>query len=241
MSSRARLALATIAVQLAWIVALRRSGLEPRDAPVLRGVLLYGPALLVAGVGVGVGLRRGLFTPAELGLRRPAWAVRRHWIWFVLALLAMFVAAALVDAVAPLATLASRGMPFEDIMEHVRRHEYRYTYGRLEPPPAAWNIAVEFIKGVVLAPLAEEVPYRALFIPVALSRLSRGNVAIASGLVFLLVHWLAYGAQPHPAYFLSGWVFAWAFMFAGLPGALMVHGGENFGVLVLGTFAAFAL
>ena len=99
--------------------------------------------------------RRTCSAPAELGLRRPAWAVRRHWIWFVLALLAMFVAAALVDAVAPLATLASRGMPFEDIMEHVRRHEYRYTYGRLEPPPAAWNIAVEFIKGVVLAPLAD--------------------------------------------------------------------------------------
>lgn len=68
-------------------------------------------------------------------------------------------------------------------------------------------------------------------------RQARGNAAIASGVVFFLVHWLAYGAQPHPAYFLSGWVFAWAFMFAGLPGALMVHGGENFGVLVLGTFA----
>ena len=52
---------------------------------------------------------------------------------------------------------------------------------------------------------------------------------------------MSFTEPPNPVYFLSGWVFAWAFLFSGLPGALMVHGGENVGVLVLGMFAAFAL
>lgn len=231
--------LATIAAHVAWIVALRRSGLEPRDAPVWRGVMVYGPALVINTVSLIVALRYKLFTPAELGLRRPAWAMRHGRAWFALVLFAVFIAAALVDFITPLATMTASGMAYEEIVEHVRQHEYRYTYGRLAPPPAAWNIAVEFIKAVVVAPLDEELPYRALFVPVALSKLSRSHTALASGAIFFLVHWLAYGAQAHPVYFLSGWLFAWAFMWAGLPAALAAHGGENFGSSMLGTLSAF--
>lgn len=101
-------------------------------------------------------------------------------------------------------------------------------------------MGVAFVKGVILPPIVEEVPYRALFLAVVLSRLSRHGAALASGAVFFIVHWLAYGAQPHPAFFLSGWVYAWAFMWLGLPGALVAHAGEDFGVYLLGTLAGLS-
>lgn len=240
MSRRASILLATIAADVACIVAFRFSGLEPLDAPVLRGVLVYGPPLLIASVALAVALRGRHFTCAELGLRVPEWALRRGWIGYCLLLLGVFVVAALVDIGAPLSSLNASGMTFEEIVAHLRRYEYRYMYGRLEPPLMAWDIGVVLVKNVLLPPLVEEVPYRALFIPVARARLSRHHAALASGAVFFLLHWLAYGAQPHPAYFLSGWAFAWAFMLLGLPGAIVAHAGEDFGVFLLATFAGLA-
>lgn len=240
MSRRAWLVLVTIAASATWVFTLRHSGLEPLDAPVLRGVLLYVPTLTIAVTGLVVALRTGLFTPVELGLGRPEWAAQRGRAIVVLLLLAVFLAGALVDTAGPIGAMVANGMSHDEIVAHLRRYEYRYTYGQLEPPLAAWEIGVQAAKGLLLAPLVEEVPYRALFVPVAFSRLSRQSTALASGVVFFLVHWLAYGAQPHPAYFLSGWAFAWAFTLLGLPGALAAHAGENFGVFALGTYAAFA-
>lgn len=240
MSRRASILLATIAADVACIVALRSSGLEPLDAPVLRGVLVYGPPLLIAGVALSLALRGGHFTRAELGFRVPEWALRRGWVGYGLLLLAVFLAAALIDVGVPLSSLSASGMSHEEIVAHLRRHEYRYMYGRLEPPLATWDVGVVLVKNVILPPLVEEVPYRALFIPVVLARLSRHHAALASGVVFFLLHWLAYGAQPHPAYFLSGWAFAWAFMVLGLPGAVVAHAGEDFGVFLLATFAGLA-
>lgn len=240
MSRRAVLLLAIIGADLAWIVALRHSGLEPRDAPVLRGLLIYGPTLAIAGVGLAVALRRGLFTAAELGLEAPAWTMRRGHIGRVVLLLAIFLAGALVDMSGPLGTMIANGMSYDQIVAHLFSHEYRYMFGTREPPIALVDISLRAAKSCILAPLAEEVPYRALFIPVVLSRLSRQSAALASGAMFFLIHWLVYGAEPHPAYFLSGWVFAWAFMLVGLSGSLAAHAGENFGVLALAIFAAFA-
>ncbi|MDC0668397.1 CPBP family intramembrane glutamic endopeptidase [Nannocystis radixulma] len=240
MSKRNALALAVIAANVAWMLAFRHAGFVPRDAPVLRGVLLYGPTLGIAAAGLIAALRGGLFTPAELGLRMPAWTLRRGPVGLVLLLIAIFLAGALIDMMVPLGTMAANGMSYDEIVDHLRHHEYRYTYGRRELPLASWDIGVEVFKSVILPPLAEEVPYRALFVPAVLSRLSRSNAALASGVIFFLLHWLVYGAQPHPAYFISGWAFAWAFMLVGLPGSIAAHAGENFGVFMLGTFAAFA-
>lgn len=231
--------LATIAAQVGWILALRRSGLEPLDAPVLRASLIYGPTLATAGVGLTLALRGGLFTAAELGLRMPAWTMRRGRAGAVLLVVAIFVAGALVDVAGPLVTMTANGMSYDEIVAHLFRYEYRYTFGRIEPPPAAWAIGLQAVTSI-LAPLSEEVPYRALLVPVVLSRLSRSWAALVSGVVFFLVHWLAFGGEPHPAYFLHGWAFAWVFMLAGLPGSIAAHTGVCFGVLALGTFAGFA-
>lgn len=232
--------LAVIAADVAWMLAFRHAGFAPRGAPVLRGVLIYGPSLLIAAAGVTAALRNGLFTPAELGLRMPAWTMGRGRGGLILLLIAIFLAGALIDMAVPIGTMLVDGMTYDEIVDHLRRHEYRYTYGYREPPPATSDIGVELFKSVILPPLVEEVPYRALFIPVVLARLSRGNAALASGLVFFLLHWLVYGAQPHPAYFITGWAFAWAFMLAGLPGSIAAHAGVLFGVLALATFAGFA-
>ncbi|MDC0672472.1 CPBP family intramembrane glutamic endopeptidase [Nannocystis radixulma] len=240
MSKRSWLLLTTILAQAGWIATLRHSGLEPRDAPVLRGVLVYGPSLLISGVGLLVALRTGLFTRSEVGLEAPGWASRTGRLGWPLLLLGIFLASALVDMAGPIGTMLSNGMSYKEIVDHLRSYEYRYVFGRIQPPPDAWDIGVQATKRIVLAPLSEEIPYRALFVPVLLSRLSRGWTAVASGVVFLLLHWLAYNGQLHPAHFLSGWAFAWAFMVAGLPGALAAHAGVNFGVVVLGTFAGLS-
>lgn len=230
---------AAIAAHIAWILALRASGLEPHDAPVPRIVLIYGPGLVTAGAALVIGLRGGLFTPAELGLHMPGWTMRRGRSGAVALLLAIFIAGMLVDVAGPIGTMTANGMSYDEIVAHLRRFEYRYTFGRLEPPPPAWAIGLEAVTSV-LAPLSEEVPYRALLVPVMLTRLSRNSAALASGAVFFLVHWLAFGGAPHPAYFLHGWAFAWVFMLAGLPGSIAAHAGVCFGVLALATYAGLA-
>ncbi|MCY1055512.1 CPBP family intramembrane glutamic endopeptidase [Nannocystis sp. SCPEA4] len=240
MSKRAGLTLTIIAAQVAYVFGLRHSGLDPVDDPFLRGVVIHGPMLTIAVVGLLLALQCGLFTREELGLRMPDWTTLRGRVGQVLLLVAIFLAGALIDMAGPLGTMLSNGMSYEEIVDHLRRHEYRYVYGRTEPPLSAWNIGLGAVKKMVLPPLTEEIPYRALLLPVLLSKMSRGWAALLSGLVFFLVHWLGYGSQPHPAYFLSGWVFAWAFMLVGLPGSIAAHAGENSGVVVLGTFAAFA-
>src|SRR5262249_14238560 len=151
-------------------------------------------------------------------------------------LLAIFLAGMLIDIAVPLLTMTANGMSYEEILAHLRRFEYWYTFGRLEPPPPAWAIGLEAVTSI-LAPLSEEVPYRALLVPATLSVLSRSSAALVSGAVFFLVHWLAFGGAPHPAYFVHGWAFAWVFMLAGLPGSIAAHAGVCFGVLALATFA----
>ncbi|MBZ5712298.1 CPBP family intramembrane glutamic endopeptidase [Nannocystis pusilla] len=239
MSKRVALMLATMAAQLVWINASWRSGLMPPDSPVVQGVLVHGPMLIVAGVALVLAVRRGLFTPAELGLEAPAWTMRCGRAGRVLLLLAIFLAGALIDISGPLGTMTANGMSYSEIVHHLFRYEYRYIYGRLEPPLSTWDVGVHAVSTIVFPPLTEEIPYRALFIPVALSRLSRSGAAMASGVVFFLYHWLA-GWAPHPAFFLHGWAFAWAFMLVGLAGSIAAHAGVLLGVVVLGTFAGFA-
>jgi len=230
---------AAIAAHIAWILVLRGSGLEPRDAPILRVALIYGPGLITAGTALIIALRTGLFTPAQLGLHMPAWTLRRGRGGAALLLLAIFLAGMLVDVAGPVGTMTANGMSCDEIVAHLRRYEYWYTFGRLEPPPPAWAIGLEAVTSI-LAPLSEEVPYRALLVPTMLLRLSRNSAALVSGAVFFLVHWLAFGGAPHPAYFLHGWAFAWVFMLAGLSGSIAAHAGVCFGVLALATFAGFA-
>jgi len=236
---RTGLMAAAIVVHIAWILALRGSGLEPHDAPVLRVVLIYGPGLVTAGAALVIALRAGLFTPAELGLHMPAWTMRRGRGCAALLLFAIFLAGMLIDIAGPIGTMTANGMSYEEIVAHLLRHEYWYTFGRSEPPPPAWAIGIQAVTSI-LAPLSEEVPYRGLLVPVVVSRLSRNSAALASGAVFFLVHWLAFGGAPHPAYFLHGWAFAWVFLLAGLPGSIAAHAGVCFGVLALATFAGFA-
>lgn len=230
---------AAIAAHVGWILALRTSGLEPHDAPVLRVALIYAPGLATAGAALFVALRGGFFTPAELGLHMPSWTMRRGRGGAVALLFAIFLAGLLVDIAGPIGTMTANGMSYDEIVAHLRRFEYRYTFGRLDPPPPTWAITLEAVTSI-LAPLSEEVPYRALLVPAALSRLSRNSAALVSGVVFFLVHWLAFGGAPHPAYFLHGWAFAWVFMLAGLPGSIAAHAGVCFGVLALATYAGFA-
>lgn len=230
---------AAIAAHIGWILALRASGLEPHDAPALRVALIYGPGLATAGAALVIALRGDFFTPAELGLHMPPWTMRRGRGGAAVLLLAIFLVGVLVDIAGPIGTMTANGMSYEEIVAHLRRFEYRYTFGQLAPPPPTWAIGLEAVTSV-LAPLSEEVPYRALLVPTMLSRLSRNSAALVSGVVFFLVHWLAFGGAPHPAYFLHGWAFAWVFMLSGLPGSIAAHAGVCFGVLALATFAGFA-
>jgi membrane protease YdiL (CAAX protease family) len=221
---------AAIAAHIAWILAIRASGLDPVDAPVLRGVVLYGPGLVTAGLALAIALRTGLFTASELGLRRQPWAP----------LIGLFFAGTIIEIAGPLGTMVASGMNYDEIVAHLFRHEFRYMYSVQALPLTAWDIGVRAVKSLVLVPLTEEIPYRSLFMPVVLTWMSRSWSAGASGLVFFLVHWIAFGGAPHPAYFLHGFGFAWAFLWAGLPGAVAAHAGVSLGVIALATFAAFA-
>ena len=142
-------------------------------------------------------------------------------------------------ALTPINYAYSHGLTHEEFLEELRRFEYRSTLEAYEPIDAA-GLALSFFDGSVHAPFAEEVPYRALLVPLVRPWIGRFGTALCSGVVFFLLHWLVYGLGPEPSHFFSGAIFAYLFMYAGLGASLAAHAGGNAGIWLLAVYAAFA-
>lgn len=176
-----------------------------------------------------------------LGLEATDFMTRRHLVgWrFALVLAAIFLVAALVYMAPPINYSIAHGFSYGEFVEELRRHEWRATFARSVPPVDPLEVVLVFLHSVVFAPLTEEIPYRALFVPVVSPALGRHWTAIASGLVFLALHTFVYGLTPDPSYFLGGLASAYAFLCFGLAGAVVCHAGGNFGIWMLAMFVEF--
>ena len=222
-----------IADWLAFMPA--RLGYAPSQTTIGRVLLLSGPALLVSAIGITVARQRGIFSRAELGLGVTEFQRRRGLVGLrgALTLLGLFVLGALSHMLPSMNYSFANGLNYSEFIELVRGNEWRWSFARSPAPVDIGDVALVFTKGVILAPLVEEIPYRALFVPTVLPHLGRVGAAVASGLVFFGVHVLVYGVPMHPSYFLVGAALAAIFLGFGLLGALIFHAGCNFGILGL--------
>lgn len=199
------------------------------------------PGILTSGAAILLALRWRLFTRVELGLAPTVWQLRYRvtGLRFAFFLLGIFLIFALLYALPPINYAYSQGLSHADFLEEIRRFEYRSTLEAYEPINAA-GLALSFFDGSVHAPLAEEVPCRALLVPLVQPWIGRLGTALCSGVVFFLLHWLVYGLGPEPSHFFSGAIFAYLFMYAGLGASLAAHAGGNAGIWLLAVYAAFA-
>lgn len=199
------------------------------------------PGILISGTAILLAVRWRVFTRVELGLAPTDWQLKYRVTGFRLALflLGLFLVFALMYALPPINYAYSQGLSHAEFLEELRRFEYRSTLEAYEPIDAA-GLALSFFDGSVHAPLAEEVPYRALLVPLVRPWIGRFGTALCSGVVFFLLHWLVYGLGPEPSHFFSGAIFAYLFMYAGLGASLAAHAGGNAGIWLLAVYAAFA-
>lgn len=240
MSKRAALLASVLVVDCLCFLPIRL-GYAPRYTSIGRVAMISGPSLVLCAVALAVALGRGLYTRAELGLEATEFMKRRGlvgWRYAVL-LTAIFIVAALIHMFPPINYSIVHGFSYAEFVDELRRHEWRSTFARSEQPVDPVEVVLVFLHSVVFAPLTEEIPYRALFVPAVLPRLGRHLTALASGLVFLGLHTVVYGLTPDPSYFLGGLAFAYVFMYAGLAGAIVCHAGGNFGIWLLAMFVEF--
>lgn len=237
MSRRAALLLAVfVADWLAFLPA--RLGYAHPHTSLARLFVLVGPSIVVCVVAVAVALRARIFSRAELGLEPTEFQRERGLVGKrgYLALLGVFIAGALTHMFPPVNFSLLNGFSHAEFLELLRQNEWRSNFARCVPPVDFGDVALVFLHGVILAPLTEEIPYRALFVPTVLPYLGRVGTAIAAGLVFLGLHVLVYGRSLHGSYFLVGAALVFIFLWFGLRGALLFHGGCNFGLLVLALY-----
>lgn len=240
MSKRA--ALLALVLVTDWLCFLPiRLGYAPQHTSVGRVAMISGSSLVLCAVALAVALGRGLYTRAELGLEATDFMKRRGLVgWrYILLLAAIFIATAVIHMLPPINYSIAQGLSYAEFVDELRRHEWRSAFARSEQPIDAKDVVLVFLHSVVFAPVTEEIPYRALFVPVVLPRLGRHLTALASGLVFFGLHTLVYGLTPAPDYFISGLAFAYVFMYAGLAGSILCHAGGNFGLWLLAMFVEF--
>lgn len=194
---RGALVLFALAADFTWIAvhipALAAIGLVEGDP---RFYLAYQIGrCAIAAVAVAVALRSGLFGRRELGLvgaRHAASLCKISRFVGILALLgAVLVGAALL--IAPSATC-----------ELARRE--------LAPVVYPWEMFVRHLLCMVaVAPVYEELMYRALLLSVLRDRLGEQPALFAGGAVFVVLHY-AYGYGWHLGYMAAALVFGLAFL-----------------------------
>ena len=240
MSKRAALLASVFFVDWLCFVPIRL-GYAPKYTSVGRVAMISGPSLVLCAVALVVALGRGLYSRAELGLEANDFLKRRGLVgWrFALLIAAIFIVTAIIYIFPPINYSITHGLSYTEFVDELRRHEWRSIFARSEQPIDAKDVVLVFLHSVVFAPLTEEIPYRALFIPVVLPKLGRHLTALASGVVFLGLHTLVYGLTPAPDYFLMGVAFAYVFMYAGLAGSIACHAGGNCGRWLLAMFVEF--
>ncbi|MBZ5713015.1 CPBP family intramembrane glutamic endopeptidase [Nannocystis pusilla] len=225
-----------------WLAFLPvRLGYAPIHTSLGRLLMISGSSVVVCVAAVVLARRRDLFTAADLGLT-PTETQRARAIVggrFALVLLGLFVGAALLHMLPPVNYSLWNRLSYPEFVDELRRHEWRDSFARSVPPVDAADAAIVFVHGVILSPLTEEIPYRALFMPTVLPYLGRHGAALASGVVFFGLHVLVYGLTPAADYFLAGVAYAYFFGWFGLAGAVAVHAGGNFGLLLLALYVEF--
>lgn len=207
----------------------------PRAMTVARLAALALPGLAIAAAAIYLARRWGLFSRVELGLERSAWQ-RRHPLRHAAIVGGLFAGFALAYMLPPINYAIANGLNYADFLTEIRLHEYRSTLRPYEPIDAA-ALGLSFLDDVVFPPLIEEVPYRALLVPLVLPLLGRWGAVVTSGVVFFLTHWIAYEQGPNLQHFLSGAVLAFIFLRVGLAGSLAAHAGGNAGIWLLAFWA----
>lgn len=105
----------------------------------------------------------------------------------------------------------------------------------------AWSLALVVVSIAVLAPLGEELVFRAILLRALLRRLPFAPAALASAVAFALVHFDQY--VPYPLWprtlglVLTGIILAMVYRARGYWAAVMAHATVN-GVAVISLFAA---
>jgi membrane protease YdiL (CAAX protease family) len=241
MARRALFVLAVVAACWLKSFALRTGDalhLLPRTMSVGRLAFFVLPGLVIAALAIYLARRWALFSRSELGLERSEWQ-RRHPTRHALILGGLLAGFAVAYMLPPINYALTNGLTYADFLSEIRSHEYRSTLEPYEPLDAS-GLSLSFLDDVVFPPLMEEVPYRALLVPLVLPVLGRWGAVLVSGAVFFLTHWLAYQQAPNLQHFLGGVVLAYVFLRVGLAGSLATHAGSNAGIWLLAVWAACA-
>lgn len=167
---------------------------------------------VVAGSALAWALRSGWFERRELGLERARQGRALRW-------LAKVGGGVLLAAIAVLA-LAWIVLPAL-VCDLVKR-----ALGA--PPIYPWSMFVrDTLCMVLLAPVYEEIVYRALLLSALREHLSDSHALVIGGGVFLVLHYL-YGYGWNTAYLLVAVVLGWIFLrTASIFAAMMLHAASN--------------
>lgn len=211
---RGALVVAAILADFAWVGvhvrALEAIGLTDGDP----GFYAAYQALRggIAGAALVVALRSGFFSRRELGLDRKHHGPALRWLGKVMggALLALAAALSLAWLVAP-----------DRVCDVAAR-----TLGG--PPIYPWWMFVrDVLCMVMLAPIYEEIVYRALLISSLRERLSDPQALVIAGGVFVVLH-AVYGYGWNTGYLLVAVALGWVYLRTGsIIAAMVLHAANN--------------
>ncbi|MDC0719102.1 CPBP family intramembrane glutamic endopeptidase [Nannocystis bainbridge] len=211
---RGALVVATILADFAWVAthipALGALGLVDGEAGFYAGY--QAGRCLIAGVALAWALRSGWFSAPELGL-----AVARHGP----ALRWLAKAAAVAIFAAALVLVLGRLVLPSLVCELSERALWA-------PVVYPWPVFVrDTICMVLLAPLYEEIMYRAILLSALRERFKDSHALVIGGGVFVVLHYL-YGYGWNTGYLLVALALGWVFLRTGsiLPGILL-HAANN--------------
>ena len=216
---RGALVLFALAADFTWIAvhipALAAIGLVEGDS---RFYLAYQVGrYAVAGAAVAVALRSGLFGRRELGLIATRHGPGLCWLGRIVRAVmlasAVLVAAVLLVAPGTACELAQRSLTV--------------------PVVYPWDMFLrDFVCMVLVAPLYEELMYRALLLSALRDRLAEQPALVAGGAVFVVLHY-AYGYGWHVSYLAMALVFGLIFLRTrSIVPALVLHTLNNLWVVL---------
>lgn len=206
--------MAAIAADFAWVGthvgALATLGLAEGD-PAFYAAYQAG-RIVIAGIALAWALRSGWFGRGDLGLERTRHGSALRWLGRVAGTAVLAAAAVLALAWLTVPTLVC------DIA------------GRAlgVPPVYPWAMFVrDTICMVLLAPVYEEITYRALLLSVLREHVSDAHALVIGGAVFVALHDL-YGYGWNTAYLLVALVLGWVLLRTrSIVAALVLHAANN--------------